>query len=79
MTVSFFGGLLPLFPFLFALIIGGPVAESISVFLYDDYYPWVIIIGSFAIVVGLIAMYIGKLEALSVKSTSAEGEDTEEK
>jgi len=72
MTISFFGGLLPLFPFIFSLIVGGPIAEKISVFLYDKYYPWVIIIGSFAVLFGLIAMYIGKLEGLSIKSVSAE-------
>ncbi len=75
MTLSFFGGLLPLFPFLFALIIGGPLAETISVFLYKQYYPWVIIVGSIAIVAGLIAMYVGKLEALSIKSVSAGNPD----
>ncbi len=72
MTVSFFAGGLPLIPFVVALIIGGPIAEKISVFLIDSYYPWVIILGSLAIVVGLIAMYIGKLEGLSVKNVSAE-------
>ena len=75
MTLSFFGGLLPLFPFIFALIVGGPLAETISVFLYKQYYPWVIIIGSIAIVAGLIAMYVGKLEALSIKSVSANNPD----
>lgn len=72
MAISFFGGLLPLFPFLFALIVGGPLAESICVFLAEQYYPWVIIAGSIAIVCGLIAMYIGKLEGLSIKSISAD-------
>lgn len=72
MTASFFGGLLPLIPFIFSLIVGGTLAENISVFLYDKYYPWVIIVGSIAIVAGLIAMYLGKLEALSIKSVSAE-------
>lgn len=78
MAISFFGGLLPLFPFIFSLIIGGPLAEKISLFLYNDYYPWVIILGSIAIVFGLIAMYVGKLEALSVKSvtTDSNGEET---
>ncbi|MBE6038546.1 MAG: hypothetical protein E7218_05005 [Anaerofustis stercorihominis] len=70
MTVSFFGGILPLFPFIFALIIGGPVAESISVFIYEKYYPWIIITGSVAILSGLIAMYVGKLEGLSIKSVN---------
>ena len=72
MTVSFFGGVLPLFPFIFALITGGELAEKISLFIYDKYYPWVIIIGSFAILSGLVAMYVGKLEGLSIKSVSAD-------
>lgn len=72
MSVSFFAGGLPLIPFIIALIAGGKTGEAISVFLIDKYYPWVIVCGSVAIVVGLIAMYVGKLEGLSVKSVSAE-------
>ena len=72
MTVSFFAGGLPLIPFIIALIIGGSTGEAIAVFLYKQYYPWVIILGSLAIVVGLIAMYLGKLEGLSVKSVTAD-------
>ena len=71
MTVSFFAGGLPLIPFIIAIIMGGQMGEAIAVFLYKQYYPWVIILGSIAIVVGLIAMYIGKLEGLSVKNVSA--------
>lgn len=73
MTASFFGGVLPLIPYIVAMIIGGGdggVGESIANFLYNDYYPWVILAGSVAVVIGLIAMYIGKLEGLSVKSVS---------
>lgn len=72
MFISFFAGGLPLIPFIIALIAGGKTGEAISVFLIDKYYPWVIVCGSVAIVVGLIAMYVGKLEGLSVKSVSAE-------
>ena len=72
MTVSFFAGGLPLIPFILALIIGGAWGEKISVFLYKQYYPWVIVLGSLAIVVGLIAMYLGKNEGLSVKSVTAD-------
>lgn len=79
MMASFFGGLLPLFPFIFALIVGGDLAEKISVFLYDKYYPWVIIVGSIALVFGLIAMYIGKLEGLSIKSVGTNNDKKEEK
>ena len=79
MTLSFFGGVLPLIPFIIALIVGGEVGESIAVFLYDQYYPWVIIVGSIALVSGLIAMYVGKLEGLSIKSVTAKTEEPEEK
>ena len=78
MTISFFGGLLPLIPFLFAIVVGGELGESLTIFFHKQYYPWVIMIGSVAIVFGLIAMYVGKLEGLSVKSVSADNkkEDT---
>lgn len=79
MTISFFGGVLPLIPFIFAIIVGGELAEKISLFLYNDYYPWVIIAGSVAIVFGVLAMYVGKIEGLSVKSVSAENNNDENK
>lgn len=72
MTVSFFAGGIPLIPFIIAIILGGQTGEAIAIFLHKQYYPGVIILGSLAIVVGLIAMYIGKLEGLSVKSVSAD-------
>ncbi len=68
MTVAFFGGVLPLIPFVLAIVIGGPTGEAISDFLYKQYYPWVIALASISVVIGLIAMYIGKQEALSAKS-----------
>ena len=71
LTVSFFAGLLPLFPFIVALIIGGgkeSTAEKISTFLYSQYYPWVIALASVAILIGLVAMYFAKQEAFSTKS-----------
>ena len=77
MTISFFAGLLPVVPFIFAIIVGGEIGESVAVFLHKQYYPWVIIVGSIAIVVGLVAMYIGKLEGLSVKSVNAKQKQEE--
>ena len=68
MSVAFWGGLLPLIPFIVAIVIGGNIGESISVFLYKQYYPWVIALASISIVIGLIAMYIGGKEALSTRS-----------
>lgn len=70
MTISFFGGILPLVPFIVAIIVGGNTGEAIAVFLYKEYYPWVIIAGSVAIVIGLFAMYLGKLEGLSIKNVN---------
>jgi hypothetical protein len=72
MTISFFAGILPLIPFVIAIIIGGDAGANISNFLYKQFYPWVIVIGSVAILVGLIAMYVGKMEGLSVKKVSTD-------
>ena len=68
MFASFFGGVIPLIPFAIALIIGGTTGEAISLFLYKQYYPWIIALASIAVVIGLIAMYVGKQSALSTKS-----------
>lgn len=68
MSVAFWGGLLPLVPFIVAICIGGTTGESISLFLYKQYYPWIIALASIAVIIGLIAMYVGKVEALSTKS-----------
>ena len=75
MTISFFAGILPLIPFIIAIIIGGDVGANISIFLYKQFYPWVIVVGSVAILIGLVAMYIGKMEGLSVKKVSANEKD----
>ena len=64
MSVSFFAGFLPLIPFIFAIIIGGEWGEAISLFLYKQYYPWVIVLGSLAIIVGVLATYMGKSNGL---------------
>lgn len=75
MTASFFGGFLPLVPFIVALCIGGEAGENIAVFLKEKYYPCVIVAGCIAILIGLVAMYIGKLEGLSVKKVAAKTEE----
>ena len=80
LTVSFFAGFLPLLPFIVAIIIGGAdggAGEAIALFLKNQYYPWVIALASISVVIGLVAMYIGKLEGLSVKRVSADGDKTQ--
>ena len=71
MTISFFCGLLPLLPFIFAIVVGGELGSMIAVFIHKQYYPLVILVGSVAIIIGLVAMYIGKLEGLSVKNVNS--------
>ena len=68
MTISFFGGLFPFPFFLFAIAVGSELGENLTIFFHKQYYPWIIMAGSTAIVIGLIAMYVGKLEGLSVKN-----------
>ena len=73
MTVAFFGGVMPLVPFIVAMIIGGGPGEVISTWLYKQYYPWIIALASISVVIGLIAMYVGKQEGLSAKSINTKG------
>lgn len=68
MFASFFAGFLPVVPVIVALFIGGEIGPAIYDFCFNKYYPWVIAAGSVAILVGVIAMYVGKIESLSVKS-----------
>ena len=71
MIAAFFGGVVPLAPFIIAIIIGGGeggTGEAICTWLYKQYYPWIIALASIALLVGLIAMYVGGYEAFSTKS-----------
>ena len=79
MYIAFFGGVLPLIPFIVAIIAGGTTGEAISVFLIDKYYPWVIALASIAVLFGLIGMYIGKQQALSAKSFKTKKDKTDKK
>ena len=81
MSIAFWGGILPLIPFIVAICIGGTTGEAISLFLYNKYYPWVIALASIAIIIGLIGMYLGGKEAFSTKSLGKKNktEDTANK
>lgn len=75
MTISFFAGILPIIPFIVAVIIGGEAGNAICVFLYKEYYKWVILGASVSVLVGLVGMYVGKVEGLSVKSVGKKKEE----
>ena len=71
-------GGLAFFGFLVALIIGGgadSAAQQISVFIQKQYFPVVITCASITVGIGLLSMYLGKTEALSLKSDKKEAED----
>lgn len=70
MFVSFFAGFVPVIPFIVALFIGGNVGSKIYSFFFNEYYPIVIALGSISVVIGLIAMYVNKVEDMSLKSMS---------
>lgn len=76
MGISFFAGILPLLPFIVAIIIGGEAAEAICLFLYNAYYPWVIVLASVAVMIGLISMYVSKHD-FSVNKKAKKAEKTE--
>lgn len=65
MTAAFCGGIVPLVPFVIAIIAGGDFGESAAIWLYKRYYPVVIALASLAVLIGLAAMYAGKKEGLS--------------
>ena len=75
MTIAFFAGVLPIIPFIVAICIGGSAAEAICLFLYNDYYKWVILAASVAVLIGLVGMYVGKQQGLSVKSVDKKSEE----
>ena len=72
MTISFFAGIVPLIPFVIAIIIGGSTGEAIALFLTKQVYPWIIAMASIAVVIGLVAMYIGKIDEASVNKAKKE-------
>lgn len=58
MSVSFFAGILPVVPFLAAILVGGTIGEAIAVFLYKTYYTWVIAGAAIAVLLGFVATYL---------------------
>ena len=77
--IAFFAGLLPLFPFIIAIIIGGKTAEKISLFIYNQYYPWVIAASAVAVLIGLMGMYVGELVRSKTKKKKVEQTPQEQK
>ncbi len=56
--ISLFAGGLTFFGYVIAIIIGGPSAEAICVFIYKTVVPIIIYFSTSMILLGLIAMYL---------------------
>lgn len=73
--VSLLAGGLAFFGFLLGIVIGGPNATQLAVFLQKQYFPVVIKIASLTIGLGLMGMYLNKEQALSLVTDKKEAEE----
>lgn len=64
--ICLIAGGLASFGFMIGIIMGGPSAEALAVFIQKQYFPIVIRATSITIGIGLIGMYLGKMQALSL-------------
>lgn len=85
LMVAFFAGIVPILPFIIAIFLGGTTGEAISVFLYEEYYPWIISASAIAVFIGWIALYFikdkkavknGETEASQQKSDTVKSEQS---
>lgn len=67
-TLCLFAGGLSLLGFIVAFVIGGEVATEICVFIHKTYFPWVIRFTTGFTALGLLGMYLDKVESLTVAS-----------
>lgn len=73
--VSVFAGALCFLGFVAAIIIGGDTGAAIAVTIKSTCFPLLIKLTSLAVGVGLIGMYLGKDEALSISSDKKDAEE----
>ena len=64
MIVLFAGGL-TFFGYLVALIIGGPIAEAICIFIYKKFVPVMVFSSTSLILFGMLSMYLAGETALT--------------
>ena len=73
--ISVFAGALCFLGFVVALIMGGDTGAAIAVTIKSTCFPWLIKLTSVAVGLGLIGMYFGKEEALSIAADKKEAEE----
>ena len=75
--ISLFAGGLTFFGYLAALIIGGSVAETICIVIYEKIIPVLIYISTSMVLLGLIVMYLSGETALTSSKKKRSKETTE--
>ena len=70
--ISIFAGAACFFGFVIALIIGGP---ALAVMIKGTFFPIIIKLTSVSVALGLIGMYFGKEQALSMTADKKEAEE----
>ncbi len=73
--ICLIAGGLAFFGFLAGIFMGGPNAEALAVFIHKQYFPVVIRVTSIIIGIGLIGMYFGKMQALSLTADKKEAQE----
>lgn len=73
--VSIFAGAACFLGFVIALIVGGETGAAISVAIKGTAFPLVIKLTTISVGIGLVGMYLGKEQALSMTSDKQEAEE----
>lgn len=73
--IAVFAGALGFAGFVVALIAGGETSAAIAIALKAQWFPLIIKIASISVGLGLVGMYLGKEEALSMAADKKEAEE----
>lgn len=75
LIISIFAGAACFFGFVIALIIGGGTGAALAVMIKGTFFPIIIKLTSVSVALGLIGMYFGKEQALSMTADKKEAEE----
>ena len=73
--ISIFAGAFCFVGFVIALIIGGESGGALAAAIKNDVLPLIIKVASVAVGLGLVGMYLGKEQALSMEADKKEAEE----
>ena len=73
--ISIFAGAACFFVFVIALIIGGDTGAALAVMIKGSWFPMIIKLTSVSVGLGLLGMYFGNEQALSMTADKKEAEE----